>query len=111
MEKRIDNITSSFPWLVAELEGEILGYAYASKWKERIAYRHSVESSIYIKSNILGQGIGTRLYSELIDKLRKKDIHSVIGGIAVPNIESQKIHEKFGFKKVGSGEDKINPKN
>ncbi len=100
MEKRIDSIISSFPWLVADLDGEILGYAYASKWKERIAYRYSVELSIYIKSNILGQGIGTRLYGELIDRLRKKNIHSMVGGIAIPNIGSQKIHEKFGFEKV-----------
>ena len=100
MENRIREITASLPWLVYEENGEITGYAYAGKWKGRCAYRYSVESTIYLKNDYIGKSIGTKLYSGLIDELSKKDLHAVIAGIALPNERSQKIHEKFGFKKV-----------
>lgn len=100
MEKRISEITASLPWFVYEENNQIIGYAYASKWKGRCAYRFSAESTVYIKNEVIGMGIGTQLYKKLIDELHNKNIHAVIGGVALPNARSQKLHKKLGFKKV-----------
>ena len=100
MAGRMRETLSSFPWLVYEESGEVLGYAYASKWKGRCAYRYSAESTIYLRDGRTGRGIGYRLYAQLISELRKAGLHCVIGGIALPNAASQRLHEKLGFKKV-----------
>jgi phosphinothricin acetyltransferase len=92
--------SSSLPWFVAEQAGEILGYAYASRWKERCAYRFSAEVTVYVKPEHAGCGIGSRLYSQLLPALRRREIHAAIGGIALPNEASVAFHEKFGFTKV-----------
>ncbi|WP_428234710.1 arsinothricin resistance N-acetyltransferase ArsN1 family B [Gracilimonas sp.] len=98
---RINKIESAeLPWLVAEHEGLIVGYAYATKWKERSAYRHSVEISVYVDHNRQGNGWGTKLYQALFTELQKKDIHLAIGGITLPNDASIALHEKFGMEKV-----------
>lgn len=100
MEGRILAITSKFPWLVYESEGEIKGYAYGSEWKSRCAYKYSLESSVYLKHDETGKGIGSRLYEELLEQLRTLDFHAVIGGISLPNEKSISLHEKFGFNKI-----------
>lgn len=97
---RIKNVTQNYPWLVYEKDDEVLGYTYAVKWKERSAYRHTVETGIYIDSNHVGKGIGTRLKGELLEELRDRSIHCVISGIALPNPASIALCEKLGFKKV-----------
>jgi phosphinothricin acetyltransferase len=101
MEERILQTTKKFPWLVFEIDGSIEGYAYAGEWKSRCAYRFSVESTIYLKNGLEGKGIGTQLYSELLKALPLLNIHSVIGGIALPNDGCIALHEKFGFEKIG----------
>ncbi|HNY10508.1 MAG TPA: N-acetyltransferase family protein [Candidatus Wallbacteria bacterium] len=101
MRARITSVSALFPWYVCEAEdGEITGYAYAAAWKLRSAYRFSAEATVYVKNNFTGKGIGSLLYSELLKELKKRSFHSVIGGIALPNEQSRKLHEKFGFKKV-----------
>ena len=101
MKSRLRLIASlGFPWIVAESGGDVLGYAYANKWKERAAYRHSTETTVYLRPDSTGRGIGRRLYTELIVELRKLGFHAVIGGIALPNAASQGLHEAMGFKKV-----------
>jgi len=100
MVSRIKNITQNYPWLVYEENGKVLGYTYASKWKERSAYRYSVETGIYLDSNYVGKGIGTILKTELLKVLKEKSIHSVVCGIALPNPASIALCEKFGFEKV-----------
>jgi L-amino acid N-acyltransferase YncA len=90
-----------FPWLVAEADGIIAGYAYAATWKGRCAYRFCVESTIYLLAGRMRQGIGTRLYQELLQRLRTLHLHVVVGCIALPNPESVALHEKCGFRKVG----------
>ncbi len=100
MIARITEITKIYPWLVYEHEGSVVGYSYAGKWKERSAYRYSVEAGIYIRSNFLGKGIGTKLTEEVIKELRAMGIHSVICGIAFPNPASERLCEKYGFAKV-----------
>lgn len=101
MQQRIVDIASAnLPWLVI-VEGEVLiGYAYATKWRVRAAYRYSVESSIYLDPGHAGQGAGRALYETLLAELRRRDLHLVIGGIAQPNEASVRLHERLGFRKV-----------
>jgi len=99
--RRIQEVQlSSLPCFVAERGDEIVGYAYASKWKERCAYRFSTEITVYVDPDHTRQGIGSTLYRELLPTLRDHKIHTVIGGIALPNDASIALHEKFGFTKV-----------
>ena len=91
---------AQLPWLVATRAGAVVGYAYASRWKGRCAYRHSVESTVYLDPSSQGQGIGRALYAALLDRLRARDMHAVIGGIALPNDASIALHERLGFEKV-----------
>ena len=105
MQNRIADVTADFPWLVFEENNQIMGYAHASRWKTRYAYRYSVESTVYLMPEEIGRGIGSQLYQILIDILKKKDIHSIIGGIALPNPASIALHEKLGFKKVAHFQD------
>ncbi len=101
MSQRISAVQQGYPWLVCEsAEGQIFGYAYATAWKSRSGYRHTVEVSVYLNKDIQGQGIGTALYSKLLSLLKEMNIHAVIGGIALPNTVSIRLHEKFGFEKV-----------
>jgi L-amino acid N-acyltransferase YncA len=93
---------ASLPWLVAEFEGAIVGYAYATKWKVRSAYRYSVETTIYLEQGREGRGIGKELYSELLSLLRARGVHVVIGGAALPNEASVALHEKLGFERVAT---------
>lgn len=100
MSGRIADITSHWPWLVWEVDGAILGYAYATPWKARAAYRHAVESSIYLAPQATGQGLGSRLYTALLADLRQAGLHCVIGGAALPNPASVALHKRLGFSKV-----------
>jgi phosphinothricin acetyltransferase len=103
MATRMAEVQSlSLPWLVAEVGDALVGYAYASKWKVRSAYRHSVETTIYLEHGCEGRGIGTTLYSELLPILRERGIHVAIGGAAMPNEASAALHEKLGFEQVGT---------
>jgi len=101
MARRIDEISRQGTWLVHEIQGTVTGYAYAGPWKTRSAYRYTVESSIYVSDAYAGRGIGRRLYSALLDELRARGVHSVIGGIALPNEASVALHESLGFVKIG----------
>jgi phosphinothricin acetyltransferase len=101
MAQRVQAIaTTSLPWLVAEQAGRVVGFAYASRWKGRCAYRYSVESTIYLDPGLTGRGLGSRLYTALFDRLRELGMHSIIGGIALPNPASIALHEKLGLHKV-----------
>ncbi len=96
-----DTLAIPLPWLVAESAGQIAGYAYATKWKGRCAYRFAVETTIYLDPDATGDGIGTTLYAALIDAVRAASMRSAIGGIALPNDASIRLHERLGFRKVG----------
>src|SRR5581483_1463776 len=103
MAARIAEVqNASLPWLVALLGDALVGYAYANKWKSRSAYRHSVETTIYLERGHEGRGIGKRLYSELLSLLRAQGIHVAIGGAALPNEASVALHEKLGFERVAT---------
>lgn len=92
---------AGLPWLIAEADGELLGYAYASKWNPREAYRYTVEVTIYMAPDETGQGAGTGLYQALFAELHKAGYHTAIAVITLPNTASVRIHEKFGMKQSG----------
>jgi L-amino acid N-acyltransferase YncA len=88
------------PWLVVQSAVGVDGFAYASGWKGRCAYRFSVESTVYLDIAVHGQGLGTVLYSALLARLQELGCHTVIGGIALPNKGSVALHEKLGMRKI-----------
>lgn len=101
MARRItETLADGNPWFVWEEDGRILGYAYADKWKSRCSYRFSVEATVYLDPAATGRGLGTKLYTTLIDRYRNTRIHAIIGGVALPNEASAALHEKLGFKKI-----------
>ena len=100
MQERIDNVRQKYDWFVYEKEGEVIGYCYATGWRARSAYRFSVETTVYLKNGYEGNGVGTALYRHLIEDLIRRDIHSFIGGISLPNDSSVALHEKMGFQKI-----------
>lgn len=105
MEQRIaETVATPLPWLVAERPGDMIGYAYAARWRRRHAYQFSVESAIYLEANYTGNGVGSQLYAALVDAIRSLSLHTVVGGIALPNESSIRLHERLGFKQVGQFE-------
>jgi L-amino acid N-acyltransferase YncA len=106
MARRLADVSAaSLPWLVAEDDVEVIGYAYAAKWKTRSGYRFSVEVTVYLAPAATRRGIGSRLYAELFSLLQERGIHAAIGGIALPNDASIALHEKFGLRKVAHFEE------
>ena len=105
MAQRIKDVTANMPWFVEEQDGEVVGYAYATPWRVRSAYRFSVESTVYVSPEHSRKGIGARLYQVLLNDLRDTGIHVVLGGIAQPNAASVALHERFGFEKVAHFKD------
>ena len=101
MARRVSDIQSSpLPWLVAARDSQVTGFAYANKWKTRAAYRYSTEVTVYVRDGFESQGIGSRLYERLFAALKAGGTHAVIGGVALPNEASLRLHQKFGFEKV-----------
>jgi L-amino acid N-acyltransferase YncA len=101
MASRIREVqASSLPWLVATHDDGIVGYAYGGKWRGRAAYRFAAEVSIYVREGLGHGGIGTALYSQLLPALKACGMHAVIGGFALPNDASLRLHQKFGFEQV-----------
>lgn len=101
MAGRIQTDDDTCPWCVVEVEGRVLGYAYATPWKPRSAYRKSRETSVYLHRDAAGKRLGTLLYKHLINELRQTPIHLLIAGIALPNAASVALHEALGFTPVG----------
>ena len=91
---------SSLPWLVATRGELIAGFAYAQNWKTRAAYRFSREVTVYVREGLGRSGIGSQLYTQLFAALKAGGAHAVIGGVALPNEASLRLHQKFGFEKV-----------
>lgn len=100
MAERIKNISSKFPYIVYEEAGKVLGYAYLSEYRTRVAYKFTVESSIYLDKDAKGNGIGQKLYEELIEKAKVHEFHTIIGCVTIPNEPSTKLHERLGFEKI-----------
>jgi L-amino acid N-acyltransferase YncA len=101
---RIEGIASQLPYLVCEMDGKVAGYAYASDFRSRAAYRWIKELSVYIHPDFRRRNIASALYSCIIHLLKYQGITTALACITVPNPESVNFHEKFGFRKVGEFE-------
>jgi L-amino acid N-acyltransferase YncA len=99
--RRIAKTLPEFPWLVDEREGQVAGYAYASRHRERRAYQWSVDVSCYVDERFRGRGIGKGLYVALLRVLRRQGFQSALAGIALPNPGSVALHESVGFEPLG----------
>ena len=98
---RIDKAQSRWTWLVAQIDGCCAGYAYASMYRERAAYRYSCETSAYVAPGFHRRGVGTRLYAALFERLAALGYCNAYAGIALPNEASVALHRAVGFAPVG----------
>jgi phosphinothricin acetyltransferase len=101
MRCRIAKTQTFYPWLVYAREGEVLGYAYASRHSERAAYGWSANVSVYVHANARHTGVGRALFTHLFDLLRTQNIVNVYAGITLPNPGSVGLHEAMGMALVG----------
>ncbi|GHU96001.1 hypothetical protein FACS1894208_09850 [Clostridia bacterium] len=99
--RRIEKITTDYPYIVMEIDGEIVGYAYASRYRERAAYNWDVESSIYLRMDCRQKGLGKVLYTELLNRLQARGFYNVYACVTVPNERSIAFHRRLGFEDVG----------
>jgi phosphinothricin acetyltransferase len=101
MAGRIAAISATHPWLVAERDGVVTGYAYASPHRDRAGYRWAADVAVYVASAARGQGVGRELYTALLALLARQGIHVACAGISLPNAASVALHESMGFELVG----------
>ncbi len=102
MLRRITATLTTYPWLVAESEGRVVGYAYASQHRTREAYRWACDVAVYLSPEVQGQGLGSRLYTELLRILTAQGFRIAYGGIALPNAASVALHERLEFRHLGT---------
>ncbi|ODT30355.1 MAG: GNAT family N-acetyltransferase [Kaistia sp. SCN 65-12] len=101
MAQRVESTTATHPYLAATRSGRLVGYAYASKHRERAAYRWSVDVTIYVAPDAHRSGVGRALYGPLLSILRAQGFRNAFAGIALPNAGSVGLHEALGFAPVG----------
>jgi phosphinothricin acetyltransferase len=101
LNEKMANIQKKYPWLVCEINGNIVGYAYASCFREREAYKWSVDFSVYINPQYHRKNIGKALYFALFELLKLQGCYNAYAGVTLPNIKSEGLHESFGFKAIG----------
>ena len=101
MAARIERYGASHAWLVAEREGRVIGYAYATAFNQRPAYRWSASVSVYVAEEARGIGIGRTLYVALFERLRERGFRMACAGITLPNEASVGLHESLGFEQTG----------
>jgi phosphinothricin acetyltransferase len=102
---RLDETMPEYPWLVAEDDVEVLGFAYGHRFAPRAAYAWSVETSIYVRERARGRGVGRALYGALLPLLGAQGYRQAFAGIALPNPASVGLHESLGFVPVGEYRD------
>lgn len=90
------------PFVVAVEDGEVVGFAYGSQFREKPAYHRSFETTVYVARSHLGQGIGALLYADLLPRLRSAGVHTALALVALPNDGSVRLHEKAGFVHAGT---------
>lgn len=96
-------LAGGYPYLAAELDGEVVGYAYAGSFRTRAAYHWVVENSVYVAAGMQGRGIGAALLECLIAECEARDFRQMIAVIGEPtNNASIKLHERFGFRHIGT---------
>ena len=98
---RIDKALNGWAWLVAEQDGQCVGYAYGSLHRERAAYRWSVETSAYVRAGWHGRGLGQALYRALFNELAERGYCNALAVVVLPNPASLALHRSVGFEEVG----------
>lgn len=101
MRRRIATIGASYPWIVAEHDGRIAGYVYASQHAARAAYQWSADVTAYLHKDYQRKGIGKQLYRLLFALLKRQGYRSLYGGITLPNTASEALHRSVGMELVG----------
>lgn len=102
MCERIVTTLQTYPYLVAERDGRLVGYAYASQHRARAAYRWAVDVTVYIADGERRSGVGRSLYAELLPLLARQGFKAAYAGIALPNAGSVGLHERLGFRHIGT---------
>jgi L-amino acid N-acyltransferase YncA len=100
-EQRIERVSKTYPWLVAEDQGRVVGFAYGCSHRERGAYRWAADTSVYVAPAQHRRGLGRALYGELLPLLVRQGLHVACAGITLPNAASVALHESLGFRPVG----------
>lgn len=90
------------PWVSAEVDDVLVGFAKASTWRSRAAYAQTAEVAVYVEDGARGRGVGRALYVALLDELARLGYHLAVGGITLPNEASVRLHEAVGFEHVGT---------
>ena len=101
MSRRITATSERYPWLVAEIDGVLAGYAYASAHRDRAAYRWAADVAVYVDERARRNGVGRALYSALFGLLGRQGVQTVCAGVSLPNDASVGLHEALGFRPVG----------
>jgi len=105
ISEKIAEITKVYPYIVMEEDNEVIGFAYASRWREKQAYDKSAETTIYLNPQQKHKGLGKILYQELIEQLREKNFRLLVACLTLPNPPSVRLHESLGFEKAGEFKD------
>ena len=105
ISEKIAEITKVYPYIVMEEGNEVIGFAYASRWREKNAYDKSAETTIYLNPKHKYRGLGKILYQELIEQLREKNFRLLVACLTLPNPSSVRLHESLGFEKAGEFRD------
>lgn len=101
MEQRIESTLFGYPYLVAEVDSRVVGYAYASQHRAREAYQWSVDVTVYVAPHAHRKGVGRALYDRLLPTLQTQGFHTAYAGIALPNEGSVGLHKALGFEHIG----------
>jgi phosphinothricin acetyltransferase len=101
MAARIAQVAESYPWLVAEDDDHVVGFAYAAQHRQRAAYRWAADVTVYVGVEHQRRGVGTALYRALLELLLRQGIQVACAGITLPNEASVALHEALGFRPVG----------
>jgi phosphinothricin acetyltransferase len=104
MADRIVKVSANYPWLVADIDGRIAGYVYATRFRERAGYRWTTEVAVYVGAGVQRRGVGRALYTGLFSILRSQNYFKAVAGITVPNSASVGLHESVGFRPMGNFE-------
>lgn len=101
MSERIKQITSRYPYIVAIVDNQVVGYAYGSTFRNKEAYDTSVELSVYVDQKYFGKKIGQRLFKQLLELLTYQGFRMAYSCVSHPNLASDYLHEQFNFEVVG----------
>ncbi len=99
--ERIGEVVKTYPYVVCEVEGRVVGYAYAHRHRAWDAYDWNAELSVYVDKNAVSEGIGRRLYGALMEILAEQGIRNVYGAVTLPNEKSEGLHRTMGFRRLG----------